>query len=264
MGGSKSSQTQQTSNTSIQQSFTDQSYNDYSDNSRVDIWTDNSDNSRTDIFTDNSDNSRVDIWTDNSNNSRNDGMLSGSTVGGNVQILQTADGAFDLAAMMGGFMRDVSETAIKNATEQTYLATSAASASASAALASNEKVTKDSLAAMERTAADSVFGITKASLNAVDGMLVSSKYAVDGALDATTIAAKAMADGGLQLARSTEQATQSAIEASNKAMERNAALIQTTALGGQDLLIDMVKKVLIAVAVAGGVGLSLYAVKGAK
>lgn len=238
MGGSKSSQTQQTSNTSIQQSFTDQSYNDYSDNSRVDIWTDNSDNSR------------VDIWTDNSNNSRNEGILSGSTVGGSVQIFQTADGAFDVVGAMAGYMRDVSETAVKQATEQTYLATQAATAATANALSSNERISTRALDNMSLTASDSIAG-----------MLSTSRYAIDGMLDSTMVTADTIRKAAADSAQQTASATQAAIQSSNQAMERNAALIQTTALGGQDLVIDMAKKIGIAAVAAIGLGTVAFAVR---
>ena len=47
-------------------------------------------------------------------------------------------------------------------------------------------------------------------------------------------------------------------------MEKNADLIRTTALGGQDLLIDMVQKVMVGVTVALTVGAISYGISNRK
>lgn len=191
-----------------------------SDNS--DRRVDNSNNSKLDWMQDNSDNSRVDL------NLENTGMLAGATVTGNVTL--TDGGAFsfgrDVVKELGATM----QTALKNATEQTYLATKAAEEAAANALAFG---------------ADSLRSVENASRYALDTSRATSKEAIQGVLYASEEANKAIAEQTKRLSEATANATQDAISASNKAMERNAALIQTTALGGQDLMIEGMQKSLM-------------------
>lgn len=200
----------------------------YSDNS--DRRVDNSNNSKLDWYQDNSDNSRVDWNQDNSDNSsRNfDGQLAGANVGGSVHI--TADGAFDFGRDVVKELGATMQTALNNATEQTYLATKA-----------NEAVTRDALA----FGSDSLRSVENTSRYALDMNRATSKEAIDGVLYATEAANKASAEAAQRLAETTENSTKAAIDASNAAMQRNAALIQTTALGGQDLMIEGMQKALM-------------------
>lgn len=261
--GSKSSsnQTQQTTSNNTQQSFVDNSRVDNSDNSRVDIWQDysdnsrvdidNSDNSRTDIYQDYSDNSRVDI--DNSDNSRTDnqGVGAGAIIGGNLSVID--GGAFDVVG------RTV-DTALRESTEQTYLSVQGMQRTAQDALnfgrdavLSNENVSLSALDNMAGTTADSIAGMISVNRASIDGMADGLGFAVNAMMQVTE-------DAG----RTTTAATQAAIQSSNDAMERNAALIQTTALGGQDLVIDMAKKVSLGAAAALAVGAVAVAVVRAK
>ncbi|WP_430455608.1 hypothetical protein [Rheinheimera sp.] len=197
-----------------------------------------SDNS--DRRVDNSNNSRSDWWQDASNNSDNrvdnsdnssrnfDGQLAGANVGGNVTM--TADGAFDFGRDVANVLGATMQTALKNATEQTYLATKA-----------NEAVTRDALA----FGSDSLRSVENASRYALDTNRATSKEAIEGVLYATESANKASAEAAKRLAETTENSTKAAIDASNAAMQRNAALIQTTALGGQDLMIEGMQKSLM-------------------
>ncbi|MBN7820527.1 hypothetical protein [Bowmanella yangjiangensis] len=223
---SRSSQTQHTSNQNTQVSWADNSEH----------FTDNSDNSSFDFNQDNSDNSIVEI--------SNEGWGAGSNIGGNVTIV---DGGAISA------MRDVSTEAIKGATEQTYLATQVAENTAREAMdfgrdavASNERVSRDAMITAENTAKSSIAGMRDTASEAMQGLLEGSEAAIAG------------------VTKSSTENTDKAIAATTAAMERNAALIQTTALGGQDLMIDMVKKVLIGVAVALTVGGVTYAISGRR
>lgn len=201
---------------------------DNSNNSRSDWYQDNTNNS--DNRVDNSDNSRVDWQQDNSDNSRRDfaGQLAGANVGGSVTI--TADGAFDFGRDVVKELGATMQTALNNATEQTYLATKA-----------NEAVTRDALA----FGSDSLRSVENTSRYALDANRLTSQAAIEGVLYATESANKASAEAAARLAETTENSTKAAIDASNAAMQRNAALIQTTALGGQDLMIDGMQKALM-------------------
>lgn len=92
---SKSSQSQSTTNTNIQQSFTD--------NSRTDIWQDNS--QRTDIWQDNS--QRTDINQTYDLSRQNSGFMLENVSGSTINYAVTDAGAFDLAEAAGAAMRDV-------------------------------------------------------------------------------------------------------------------------------------------------------------
>lgn len=180
------------------------------------------------LFTDNSenDNSTTIDWRqdnnfeqDNSDNSeRNyDGQFSGAQVGGNLIV--TGDGAWKFGEQALNVLDNTMQTALKNSTEQSYVAIKAAQDSAANAL----DYGRDSLRTVEST----------------------SKNAIEGVLEASSNANKSLENTALELANMTKGSTQQAIEASNAAMAKNAALIQTTALGGQDLMIDAMKKVLM-------------------
>lgn len=200
----------------------------YSDNS--DRRVDNSDNSRVDWNQDNSDNSRIDYQQDNSDNSRRDfaGQLAGANVGGNVSI--TADGAWQFGSDVVKELGSTMQTALKNATEQTYLATKAAEFAA---------------AESARASSDAVRAVESNSQYAIDSQRATSKEAINGVLMASESANQAIAESAQRLAETTESTTSAAIKASNEAMQRNAALIQTTALGGQDLMIEGMQKALM-------------------
>lgn len=234
-GSSRSQQTQNTSSSSVQQSFVDNSDN--SDNSRVDIYTDNSDNSRSDFYQDNSDNSRVDI--------SNSGTAAGAIIGGNLSVID--GGAFGLVGDVAGYMRDVAETGIKQATEQTFLATQSAGRAVDSALTFG----REAIISNENVSKSAISGVTQAAGDSIAGMLANSRYAIDGMTESTALTANAL-----------RNASQDAIASSNAAMERNAALIQTTALGGQDLVIDMAKKIGIAAVVAVGLSALTFMFKG--
>jgi hypothetical protein len=213
------------------------------DNSSTDIYTDQSDNSSLDWYQDNSDKS------DNSDNSIRDfeGQLSGSTVGGNVTI--TADGAFEFGSDVVKALSNTMDTALKNATEQTYLATKAAQQTASDALAFGDKAIRS---------------VENTSLGAIDGVRSVSEYAIQKATESTMYAGETISNAAEQFAKQNQATTAASIEAANSAMERNAALIQTTALGGQDLMIDAMKKVLMAGAAMMAVVFAVSAYRSAK
>jgi len=183
MGGKSSSQQNQTTHSSNTQTS-------YVDNS------------------DHSDNSRVDIWQDKSDNRQYDGVASGATVGGDLNI--TDGGAFDFAR---DAMREASDLGRES-------------------LITAENVSTQSIKSMEST----------------------SQYAIDGAYDMGKLVADTVRDSASDSMRYGNAAAMAAIDASNTAMERNAALIQTTALGGQDLVIDMATKIGIAAVAVVGVG----------
>ncbi|MCA1930905.1 hypothetical protein [Rheinheimera sp.] len=207
------------------------------------------DNSNTDIYTDNSDNSSLDWQQDNSDNSIREfeGQLSGSTVGGNVTI--TADGAFEFGSDVVKALSNTMDTALKNATEQTYLATKAAQQTASDALAFGDKAIRS---------------VENTSLGAIDGVRSVSEYAIQKATESTMYAGETISNAAEQFAKQNQATTAASIEAANSAMERNAALIQTTALGGQDLMIDAMKKVLMAGAAMMAVVFAVSAYRSAK
>jgi glucan-binding YG repeat protein len=207
------------------------------------------DNSQTDIYTDNSDNSSLDWQQDNSDNSIREfeGQLSGSTIGGNVTM--TADGAFQFGSDVVKELGNTMQSALNNATEQTYLATKAAQETAADALAFG---------------GDAIRSVENTSLNAIDGVRSVSEYAIQKATDSTMYAGETISNAAEQFAKQNQATTAASIEAANTAMERNAALIQTTALGGQDLMIDAMKKVLMAGAAMMAVVFAVSAYKGAK
>lgn len=206
------------------------------DNSMTDIYTDNSDNSRLDWYQDNSDNSRVDIYQDLSDNRNLDGQLAGANVGGNVTINTMADGAFDFAVDVVRQLGATQETAMKNATEQTYLATQATLETAKEGFLFGN----NALRSVENTASDAIKAVT----------------------DTSRLSGEQLGSLAEMFAQRNEQVTQSSIGAATEAMERNAALIQTTALGGQDLMLDTMKKVMMAVAAVMGLGMVYAMTKG--
>ena len=260
-GSSKTSQNQQTSNTSLTQAYTDNSVTDiFTDNSQVtDIYQDLSDNSdrsqRTDIYQDLSDNSdrsqRTDIYQDLSDNSIREfeGQLSGANVGGNVTINTMADGAFDFGRDVVKELSGTAQSAINAGVEQTYLTTKAVQETAANALAFGDRA----ISSVENT-----------SIKAMDRLLAGSETAIKSATDSTIFAGETIGNAAELFAKQNQATTAASIEAANSAMERNAALIQTTALGGQDLMIDAMKKVLMAGAAMMAVVFAVSAYKGAK
>jgi hypothetical protein len=88
--------------------------------------------------------------------------------------------------------------------------------------------------------------------------------AVDNVSDVAALSAESIGDSASQAINSGERQTDKAIKAGTAAMKANANLITTTALGGQDLMIDLVKKVLLGTVIAGGVAATTYAIKGDK
>jgi hypothetical protein len=230
------------------------------DNSKTDIYTDNSDNSSLDWYQDNSDNSSLDWQQDNSDNSIRDfeGQLAGANVNGNINI--TADGAFQFGSDVIKELGNTMQTALKNATEQTYLATKAAQESASIAASASSNAVRS----VENVARDSVYSSQQVAESSIKGMLQNSDSAIKAATDSAVYAGETIGNAAEQFAKQNQATTAASIEAANSAMERNAALIQTTALGGQDLMIDAMKKVLMAGAAMMAVVFAVSAYRSAK
>lgn len=195
------------------------------------------------------DSSSTDIEIDNSDNSIRefDGQLSGSTIGGNVTM--TADGAFQFGSDVIKELGNTMQSALNNATEQTYLATKAAEQAAASALAFGDSAVRS---------------VENTSMKAIDKVGSVSEYAIKSATESTLYAGETISNAAELFAKQNQATTAASIEATNQAMERNAALIQTTALGGQDLMIDAMKKVLMAGAAMMAVVFAVSAYRGAK